>query len=261
MNKIGAGFRYSSYGIGQDPGPDYFVSVGRRMQARFPGATPECIWIVGNYEGHGIRLSFPLESDDPFVTSSKEDKNEEVLALFDEQGFKVWLQVEPGNANVPALIQAVLGRYKRHPSVTGFGVDVEWYKSDGEAEGKPVSDEEARLWVSLVQAINPDYRLFLKHWETEWLPPAFREGLVFIDDSQQFDNFERLQQEFAEWGRHFAPAPVAFQFGYPADKRWWNRLKDPPAQIGKAILENVPNTTALFWVDFSLKEVFPPSIK
>ncbi len=260
MKRIGAGFRYSAYGIRQEPGQDYWLSVGQKMTAKFPDASPECIWIVGILCGRGTHLSFPVETDDPFVRAMPKDMNEALLDQFDQQGFKVWLQVEPGDAGVPGLIELVLKRYSHHPCVTGFGVDVEWVRSDGTPEGTPISDEEAQLWAKAVREINPDYRLFLKHWDVRWMPPTYREGLVFVDDSQQFKDLEHLLGAFVEWGRHFDPAPVAFQFGYPADKRWWSQLTDPPGEIGRAILERIPNTKALFWVDFSLREVFPENL-
>jgi len=258
MKNIGAGFRYSSYGIGRDPGPDYWLSVGTRMSAKFSGAQPECIWIVGNFTGLGTRLSFPVKSNDAYVTSVDVDTNEQALNLFDENGFKVWLQVEPGNADVEGLIHVVMERYGHHTCVTGFGVDVEWYRSDGSAEGKPITDREAHSWVQAVRSIHPNMRLFLKHWKTAWLPPTFRDGLLLVDDSQQFDDLSHMVREFSAWGNHFAPAPVAFQFGYPADKHWWSLFQDPPEMIGKTIQEHVPNASALFWVDFSMREVFPP---
>jgi hypothetical protein len=60
------------------------------------------------------------------------------------------------------------------------------------------------------------------------------------------------------WSRAFAPAPVAFQYGYRSDRRWWRHLDDPPADIGRRILDAAPNTEGLFWVDFTVLEVFPP---
>lgn len=66
-------------------------------------------------------------------------------------------------------------------------------------------------------------------------------------------------EEFAVWGRTFAPAPVAFQYGYESDRQWWRLFDDPPAEIGKAILDAPPNTEGLYWVDFTLMEVFPPT--
>jgi len=255
---LGAGFRFSTYGPSYNPGPDYWVSVGEQMSAKFSESVPEAIWIVGNFTGKGTYLNFPVETNDPNVTHAYVDMNEKILNLFDEYDFKVWLQVEPGNADMLGLIHLVMNHYSRHPCVIGFGVDVEWYKSDGSPEGTPVTDEDAAAWVDAVRSHNPNYLLFLKHWDHNWMPPTVRDGIVFVDDSQQFTSFDHLVTEFAKWGQHFAPAPVAFQYGYPDDRIWWGKLQDPPGEIGQAILENVPNTTALFWVDFTVLDVFPP---
>jgi hypothetical protein len=253
-----AGFRYSSYGPSYNPGPEYWVSVGEQMAAKFPDAKPATIWIVGILDGEGTYLSFGCDTDDPNIRCGYVDINEQVLTLFDEKGFDVWLQVEPGNADVDKLIDIVLNQFKHHPSVVGFGVDVEWYKSTTGPEGQPVTDEEAKRWVTAVRKHNPEYQLFLKHWEKEWMPPTERDGIFFVDDSQQFESFDQMVNEFAEWGEAFAPAPVGFQYGYPADKIWWQNLQDPPKDIGQALLDKVPNTRGLFWVDFTVLEVFPP---
>ncbi len=256
---LGAGFRFSTYGVGSNPGPEYWLSVGQKMSAKFPSSHPETIWIVGNFFGDGkTYLNFHAKSDDPNITSGYVDMNEQTLDLFDANGFKVWLQVEPANADMLTLIDLVLDQYKHHPSVIGFGVDVEWYKSDGSPLGTPITDEEAQAWVEAIRAHNPENRLFLKHWETEFMPPTYRDGIVFINDSQQFESFDHLIEEFTAWGAHFAPAPVGFQYGYPADKTWWQSLQDPPGEIGRALIENIPNTASLFWVDFTIKEIFPP---
>lgn len=50
------------------------------------------------------------------------------------------------------------------------------------------------------------------------MPPTYRDGLVFIDDSQGFESLEQLVSEFQEWGEAFYPFPVGFQCGYPRDK-------------------------------------------
>ena len=255
---LAAGFRYSSYGPAYNPGPEYWVSVGEQMAAKFPQAKPATIWIVGILDGEGTYLSFGCKTDDPNIRCGVVDISEQVLTRFDEKGFQVWLQVEPGNASVDELIDIVLNQYKGHPSVVGFGVDVEWYKSTSGPEGQPVTDEEAQRWVEKVRKHNPGYRLFLKHWDKEWMPPNARDGIFFVDDSQQFESFDQMVQEFSEWGQEFAPSSVGFQYGYPADKVWWQSLQDPPKDIGQAILDKVPNTEGLFWVDFTVLDVFPP---
>ena len=89
------------------------------------------------------------------------------------------------------------------------------------------------------------------------MPPTYREGILFIDDSQEFDSLDQMVNEFAAWGQSFAPAPVGFQYGYPTNQRWWKTLPDPPGEIGRQILAKTPNTEGLFWVDFTMLDVFP----
>jgi hypothetical protein len=255
---MGAGFRYSTYGPWRDPGPEYWGSVGEQMAGRFPDAVPETVWIVGNQGGKGTVLSFPGTTEEPYIFFSSKDNNEESLSLFDELGFKVWLQVEPGEADVVELIHLILNQYGRHPSVVGVGVDVEWYGSIGSPEGIAVSDEVAATWLAATQEHNEDYRLFLKHWLPEKMPPTMRDGLLFVDDTQGFDSKEAMVAEFSAWGETFAPAPVAFQIGYGSDKIWWQEFEDPPGEIGQDLLTAVPNLEALYWVDFTVLDVFPP---
>ena len=256
--QLGAGFRYSAYGPAYDPGPAYWARVGREMAARFPGAHPEAIWIAGRLEGRGVRLSFPVPAGEPLIKGTAEDESEAALDLFDTQGFRVWLQIEPGFAPVEKQIHLMLGRYAHHPCVQGVGVDLEWNRSTNPDGGEPVSDAEAAAWLKAARSHNPAYRLFLKHFKPDVMPPTLRDGLVFVDDSQIFPSLDAMVREFAEWGRTFAPAPVSFQFGYQSDRPWWSRLADPPGEIGRRILAAVPNAEALIWVDFSVLEVFPP---
>lgn len=90
------------------------------------------------------------------------------------------------------------------------------------------------------------------------MPPTQREGILFVDDGQQFQSLDQMVAEFAVWGQTFYPAPVAFQFGYPDDRTWWGGFADPADQIGQAILKKVPNTAGLYWVDFTVLDVFKP---
>lgn len=254
----GAGFRYSPYGPAYNPGAEYWAWVGQEMVSRFPGATPEVIWLVGILKGQGTHLSFPGSCDDPNISFSMQDNNQDALDLFDKLNFRVWLQVEPGDAQVETLFDLVLTRYATHPCLVGVGVDVEWHHSLGKPEGVPVGDDEASAWLTAIRKYNPRYRLFLKHWETNMLPPTQRSGILFVDDSQMFSSLDQMLAEFVAWGRYFNPSPVAFQIGYPADKKWWGEYKDPARTIGESILNTVPNTKGLFWVDFTALEVFPP---
>jgi hypothetical protein len=121
-----------------------------------------------------------------------------------------------------------------------------------------VSDADAAAWQGAARAFNPGYRLFLKHCETSKMPPSLRDGILFVNDSQQFQSLDQMTAEFAAWGQAFYPASVTFQFGYPADRTWWGSFTDPASQIGGAILKKVPNTAWLYWVDFTILDVFKP---
>lgn len=257
LPNFGAGFRYSTYGVSGNPSPEYWVSVGERMAEKFPSATPQAIWIVGNIYGEGTYLNFPCETDDPYIKCGFIDMNEETFTFFDEQGVDVWLQVEPGNANFDTIIDIVINQYGHHPSVIGFGLDVEWYKSTTGPLGVPITDDEANRWVEIVQSHHQDYYLFLKHWELEWMPPNAREGIVFINDSQGFESLDAMTENYSAWGKHFEGYPVGYQFGYHSDAKWWREFEDPAAKIGNAILDEIENTQSIFWVDFTVLEVFP----
>lgn len=257
--RLAAGFRFSTYGPDYDPGALYWRHVGESMASRFPSAAPSAVWIAGKLKGQGCELGFPGTSADPLVQFAAEDGSEEALDLFDRAGFEVWLQAEPGNAPVVELIDRMLERYGHHPSVVGVGIDVEWYRSVDEPEGQAVTDAEARAWLAAARTHDPRYRLFLKHWLIEKMPPTARDGLFFIDDSQILPSLDAMAEEFAAWGRAFAPAPVGFQIGYPTDRPWWRGYADPPAAIGRRLLADVPNTAGLYWVDFTVLEVFPPA--
>ena len=256
--QLGAGFRYSPYGPAYNPGAEYWAGVGKEMALRFPMAKPEAIWIVSRLEGEGTLLTFPDERKLPNISFSHDDENESALNLFDQLNFHIWLQVEPGKAQVGTLFDLILERYAHHPCVVGVGVDIEWHYSEEKAQGSPVSDDEASRWLSAARAYKQSYRLFLKHWETSMIPIQQWEGMLFVDDSQMFSSMDDMMLEFADWGQHFSPAPVAFQIGYPADKPWWGEFSDPAKTIGDALLARIPNTSGLFWVDFTALEVFPP---
>jgi len=259
-NVIFAGVRSSNYGIKPFPGPAGWQKAIDAMSDRFPGSTRGAIWIVGELKRPtSCRLFFPSDGKAyPNIEFAETDKHEEFLSHFDKTGTKVFLQVEPAQADLPTLIDVVLGRYKHHPCVIGFGVDVEWYReSDKPGWGIPVDDETARQWEARVKAHNPTYRLFLKHWELNWMPKTYRGDIVFIDDGQEVKSLDELLDAFQNrWADHFYPSPVFFQIGYNSDKPWWQNLDNPPLTIGRAIAQRVKQSCGIIWVDFSLREVF-----
>jgi hypothetical protein len=151
-----------------------------------------------------------------------------------------------------------MDRYGHHESVIGFGVDVESFRWGNHEGSKPVDDGNAANWVGLVRAYDPADTLFLKHWMTDRMPPTERDGIVFVSDGMGVVSLDELMGYFEDWGTHFAPSPVAFQFGYDEDRAWWSDYDDPPEAIGGAVLDAIPNTEALLWVDFTATDVFPP---
>jgi len=255
----GAGIRSSTYGRPTDPGPGYWARTGVEIAAKFPGAKPEAIWIVSRLHGRGTQMSFPVPAGiDPLITGMDEDLSEPVLELFDKLGYSVWLQTEPGWAPVDKALDVMLDRYGHHKCVVGVGVDVEWHRSNSPDLGDPVTDEMAKIWLAAARAHNPAYRMFLKHFRDNVMPPTARDGIVFVNDSQIFKSADEMIEDFATWGKTFAPAPVGFQYGYNSDKPWWSVMKDPVKEIGDRVLSATPNTEFLIWVDFSVQEVFPP---
>ena len=259
---VRAGIRSSTYGISPFPDSTWWVNATTDMASRFESSAPApaVIWILGYTSNNGCYLNFPNPNPGTSysnVTFSNRDRNEAYLDAFDKNGVKVWLQIEPGDANIFTLIDLVLAQYSHHPCVIGFGVDVEWYKTSSHSEGKAVTDAEAGAWSYRIKTYNSDYLLFLKHWLINKMPPEFRTDIVFLDDSQIFSNMNSMVSEFESWGEAFKPAGVGFQFGYDSDKKWWENLDDPPGDIGNEIIDRIPNTAGLYWVDFTAYDIWP----
>ncbi len=257
-----AGFRASrlldNYPNGQFPGINYWPAAGKFFAQKFSNTTPGGIWIVSLYQSGGTtELQFPSSDSYPNVTFSSADSSESYLAALDAIGAKIWLQVEPGAADVDTLIDLVLHRYGDHPCIAGFGVDVEWYKANTHPEGKQVTDAEALSWETRVKSHNPNYTLFLKHWLTGKMPPLYRGDILFVDDSQDFPSLAAMTSEFKDWSMAFPANNVAFQFGYPIDSVWWKQYADPMKKIGDTLLAVIPNCAGLFWVDFTVNKVYP----
>jgi len=259
---IYAGVRSSKYGLTPFPDPAAWQTAIQAMTGYFPGAAPCAVWIVGTMARRPLftHLEFPADGKSyAHIEFETADRHEPYLSFFDGAGIKVFLQVEPANADVGTLIDLVLERYRHHPCVIGFGVDVEWNReADNPKRGVRVDDATARTWEARVKSHNPSYRLFLKHWNKNWMPPTYRGDIVFVDDSQIFPGMAAMIREFSEnWAPAFYPNLVIFQVGYKTDKPWWSKLCDPPQTIGDAIRGKVRQDIGIIWVDFSLGDVLP----
>jgi len=240
----------------------YWVNLTKRVTSSIPGTSPAGIAIVGGVSIQtGICiLSFPSNQTYPNIFFETRDTNEDYFRAFDDNEIKIWLQVEPGFADIDQLIDLVLGRYRHHPCVLGFGIDLEWrWGLPDTRETVPVTDEEANRWVNKIKQYNPDFKLFLKHWLPKNMPSTAREGIVFIDDAQHFEGLDPLVDEFKSWGENFSETDVGFQVGYRRDREWWSTLENPPREIGSALIQNIPNCRYIFWTDETLHEFFQPS--
>jgi len=261
------GLRASNYGIVPFPSPSWWVDSIGSMASRFQGSAREQLAVVVEVAGGGGRgkcwAHFPQPATGtwPNVNWDDVDLFESTFDAFDAQGISVWLQVEPASCDVSMLIDLLYQQYGHHPSVIGFGVDVEWYRKDLSRFGKPVTDAEASAWLTRVRSrttASANDLLLLKHWLIEKMPPTFRTATVFVDDSQGHASLGAMVAEFSAWGQAFAPSPVGFQFGYQSDKAWWSSLADPPRDIGNELLRAIPNTRDLLWVDFTAYDIWPP---
>ena len=245
------------------PAPDYWYQVGAAGQSKLNASGIQGIWVVGGvWDDGSCYLNFPSSARYPEIDFANTDENERYLDYFDSKGVSIYLQVEPGMADVDTLIKLVLGRYGRHPCVAGFGIDVEWYRNPGGGyqHGKPVTDDEAAEWYDLVSSYNASYQLFLKHWELDWMPPNYRKGIYFISDSSGFRSLNAMVREFKEWGQYFPNSPVGFQIGYPEDKSWWGNYPDPYKTIGRALIDSIPNARGIYWVDFTVRDLYPAPV-
>jgi hypothetical protein len=260
-----AGARSSAYGIRPFPTAEGWGKAVRTMSGYFPGSDPIGIWIVGRLHGAstGISLEFPHPSDGrdygPLFTFAEADKHEPYLNYFDDNGIKVFLQIEPGFAEVETCIDLVLTQYKHHPCVLGWGIDVEWFKNAKTGSDNAVAtDDLVKAWDAKVKSHNPKYRIFVKHFRTADLPPTYRGDVVFVNDSQQFAGVDSFLNEFKEFADFFYPNTVIYQIGYRADKKWWGALEAPiPKTLGEKLAASTRQECGIVWVDFSLRDVLP----
>ena len=260
-----AGARSSAYGIRPFPTAEGWGKALKTMSGYFPGSTPVGIWIVGRLHGAstGISLEFPHPPDGveygPLFTFAEADKHEPFLSYFDGNGIKVFLQIEPGFADVEKCIDLVLTQYKKHQCVVGWGIDVEWFRNAKTGTDNAVAtDELVKAWDARVKSYNPKYRVFVKHFRTADLPPTYRGDVVFVNDSQQFDGLDSFLKEYREFADFFYPNIVLYQVGYRADKKWWGMLEPPiPKSLGEKLAAGTRQECGIVWVDFSLRDVLP----
>ncbi|NBA86544.1 hypothetical protein GVN16_12270 [Emticicia sp. CRIBPO] len=214
------------------------------VNSKFPGSEPWAFWAVGDMTG----LT-------PAHQGLTDEQHEAYLTFMDKQGVRVFLEIFPfkeKNTDVLKEIDHWLGKFRHHPSVAGFGIDLEYYRK--------ASDADAQAWDERIKSHNSGYRMFLRHYNADFMPPTYRGkgDLIFVDFASEA-TVEDLSKGFAAWANRFAPAACAFQIGYPADEDgmngskemgWW-KLKDPVRDWGNMILSQINNPgqeLGLIWV-------------
>ena len=257
-----AGFRFSEGGVkdnyGKIPDGDSWVEFVKKMKSHFnDDAKPTVVVIVSQNSDDTINMfGFPAPkgySETKYIKYDDKDKFEKILTKFDEVGFNVWLQVEPGDNDLIELAEIVFKQYGHHTCVKGFGIDLEWWYRSDDGKGSKLSDKDAKKIVEYVRSINKEYTVFAKHWEIDYMPKTYRDGMIFVDDSQDFETMSNVKSEFKDWAKAFEDNPVFFQIGYEADEHLWVKS---PVDFAKTIINEVTKYNkhvGILWVDFTMK--------
>lgn len=287
-----AGCRSSIYGMDKFPNAVSWTRYAGTMASFYKKTATEystgtLVWLVGTVTDNKTKscyLNFPKPkgvSIPSGIEFGDEDENEWYLNAFDEAGYSVWLQVESGFVDIEKLAAVVMTKYKHHPCVKGFGIDVEWYQNI--TDGKPgtkLTDEIAEKVDKAVKKINGNYSVFVKHWRKDFLPENYRgvkNDMIFVTDSQGFDDKEDMTDYYTSWAEYYEPNPVFFQIGYYArpddqeevegsgsDEKIWKSFNKPLQEFGQFILDGLENNgqkRGIIWVDFTLKDAYIRSTK
>jgi len=242
--------------------PQYFVTTANTLASKFSGSTPAMVWVVGGIQGSNNEicwLNFPHSGSVTGVQFSSTDQNEAFLDAFDAAGMKVWLQVEPADADMNTLIDLVMNQYKSHSCVIGFGIDAEWYHARTVTDGAQITSANAQSWLNhLTTTFGSKYKMFLKHWTwTNHLPSYQNANLVYISDSSAHGSLNNMISDFSNWANYYSSSEVGYQICYQNDKTWWNTYADPFKTISTAILNAIPSCKEIYWTCETILSKYP----
>ncbi|OUM65015.1 carbohydrate-binding module family 18 protein [Piromyces sp. E2] len=259
-----AGFRFSEGAVrkeenyGEIPDGNRWLGFINKFTKYFKGSKPTVIVIVSqNCEDVICKFGFPKPSGvskTEYIEFSSKDKFEDILKVFDKNGINVWLQVEPGDNDLVTIAKIVFNQYGHHSCVQGFGIDLEWWHKNDTGKGRQLSDDDAERIVRYVRSVNGKYTVFAKHWKIEFMPPNYRDHMIFIDDSNKIGSLEDTTEEFNQWAIEFKNNPVMYQVGYNEDYNLWGKN---PISFARAVVEEASNYNdhvGILWVDISMKE-------
>lgn len=273
------GLRSSNYGISPFPTEENWGYAFNEMKSYFPESQACGIWIIGTINDESacvLEFPKPADSQNSYekIDFFEYDKHESYLNYFDQNDIKVMLQVEPGQGDIPTLINLIMNQYGHHESVIGFGVDLEWYAPEGQKGMNgdtyfaPLDNITAMAWDAKVKSYNNSYRMFLKHWicDESIMPQGTTSDIIFINDAQDFPDLDGMTAHFSNWSDNFRKnnnvRSVGYQIGYYSDRHYWKEeLAEPhPQNLSNAILRVIPDDqeVSFFWVDFTMEEVLLP---
>ena len=160
-----AGFRFSEGGVKQNYGkiPDgnSWIEFVTKMKRNFNEDAKSAVVVIVSQNSEDVInvFGFPALSgcsETKYIKYDSEDKFEDILTKFDEVGFNVWLQVEPGDNDIIDIAKIVFKQYGHHTCVKGFGIDLEWWYRRDDGKGSKLSDEKAKEIVNYIRSINPE---------------------------------------------------------------------------------------------------------
>jgi hypothetical protein len=246
--------------MGKLPTGEQWVSYINKFKKHFNSDAKPILIAIVNSMGEGDKVAqfrFPKPSGvstGSYIKFQSSDDLESILKVFDKEGVHVWLQIQPGNNKLKPLAEIAFKQYGKHKCVKGLGIDLEWWYPKDVHNGKALSDSDAKDIVKYVRSINKDYTVFVKHWETEKMPKSYRDGLIFVDDSQGLHDKNGVKKTFSKWAEYFKDNPVWFQIGYNADQSLWKKNPIEFANIVKEAGLSKNKRVGLVWVDFTMKQ-------
>ena len=238
-------------------------------------------------------------SDKTKLNDGNKKTNEEIcknfLDMCEANGYKVWLQVEPGYNDLVTLADIVMTKFKNYSCVQGFGIDLEWWyryttvvKKSGSGtktktdDGRPINADELDLVIDKVLTHGRKYTVFIKHFSTAWLPhklgttyvssdgtyhqekgePSLddmrnKSKVILANDNQQVGDLSTMKSIFMSWIDDFPGTDMIFQIGYYEDQDIWK--DDPMGIVTKlgdwAAKKSNRGKINIVWVDFSMHEI------
>ena len=273
------GWRSSAYSD-EDPtavnqgNSTYYIEAAKGMALKFPGSMPGAIYTIGYIDNMGTAMPTQLQSTlgtMNWVHYASDNPDPEVmLTAFDNAGLNIILGIEPGNADINVLATKILGKYKNHSCVKGFGLDNEWYKT--ESGNVKMTSSEATAFRDAIRAVNSGYKVLIKHYDASMLPRGIS-GMTYLTDTCGFTTYNEAISEYIAWGNSFSGSEVAYQLGYDQmecgeDPNWWLNLAPKPGygeaavKIFNGIKTSISNPVySVYWTDFTILTQFPIDYK